>query len=148
MNITEDSFIGKWKGGPENGMSLFTVELKKENDNLCGIFTVDGISGNEVRRAMEIPISSPRFSGNAIRFKPNPGRPGVMAMELINENEAAFGSVIDMDDIEKHFDQIAKATKDLFGVTPDRSIYNPQSPETIAAVKAHTVKLIKQAAVN
>jgi hypothetical protein len=92
MTITTDSFVGTWKGAHENGLSAFTIDLKKEDGNLTGIWIINGISGNEVKTWKEIVISAPRFEENRILFKPNPAGPP-MALELITENEAFFWPV-------------------------------------------------------
>ena len=77
-------------------------------------------------------------------FKPNPNGPGIMALELVGENEAIFGPVIDPDDIDKHFEQMAKHYREQFGREIDRSMHDPNSPEIIASVKSHQVRLVRQ----
>jgi len=104
MNITEDSFVGTWKGGPENRLSVFTIELKKRNKTVAGVWTIDAPSGDEIKRAMEIKITSPTLHGAVMRFNPNPGTPALMQMELVSENEAIFGPVVDISAIEKRID--------------------------------------------
>ena len=148
MDITTESFVGTWKGAHENGMSAFTVDLRREDESLTGVWIIKGISGNEVKMTKEIAISAPTFQDNKIFFKPNPAGPGLMEMELINENEAFFRPSIDQSHIDKHFDEIAAANKKMFGLETTREMLNVQNPEFIQSIKSHTIKLVKQAAGN
>ena len=152
MDINEDSFIGTWKGGPEHGLSAFTVDLKKENGNVTGAWIIDGLAGNEMNRAMEIAISDATLRGNKILFKPNNNAPQKMALEIINENEALFGPVFDEEETNRYWDQnfdtIAEAYKNRFGIDLDRGMLNLKSPEFTQSLKSHTVKLVRQSASN
>ena len=147
MNITTDSFIGSWEGAHENGLSSFKIDLRKENGSVTGVWIINSIAGNEVKNAMEIAISAPRFEENRILFNPNPGAPP-MALELVNENEASFGPSIDQNYIDEHFEEIAAANKKMFGLETTREMLNVQNPEYIQSVKGHTIKLIRQTAGN
>jgi len=147
MNITTDSFIGSWDGAHENGLSSFKIDLRKENGSVTGVWIINSIAGNEVKKAMEIAINSPRFEENRILFNPNPAGPP-MALELVNENEASFGPSIDQSYIDEHFEEIAAANKKMFGLETTREMLNVQNPEYIQSVKGHTIKLIRQTAGN
>jgi hypothetical protein len=147
MNITTDSFIGSWEGAHENGLSSFKIDLRKEKDSVTGVWIINSIAGNEVKRAMEIAITAPRFEEDKMLFNPNPAGPP-MALELINENEAFFGPSIDQSYIDEHFDEIAAANKKMFGVETPREMLNVQNLEFIQSIKGHTIKLVRQTAGN
>jgi len=147
MNITTDSFVGIWTGAHENGLSAFTIDLRKDSDSVTGVWIIKGLSGNEVTMTKEIAISAPRFEENRILFNPNSAGPP-MALELINENEASFGPSIDQEYIDKHFEEIAAANKKMFGLETTREMLDLRSPEYIASIKGHTIKLVRQAAGN
>ena len=144
MNINTDSFIGTWEGAHENGLSSFRIDLRKEDENVIGVWIINSIAGNEVTKAMEIAITAPRFEENRILFNPNPAGPP-MSLELINENEASFGPRIDQKYLDEHFEEIAAANKKMFGLDTTREMLDVKSPEFVQSAKGHTVKLVKQA---
>jgi hypothetical protein len=148
MQAGEDSFLGTWKGRHENGLSIMTVDLKRENGKVFGVWIVEAPLGGKIISAMEVAITEPRIEGNRISFKPNPDGPGVMALELVGENEAVFGPIIIQSDVDRYFDQMANEIKERFEVTVERSQLDPDSPEVIRGIQSHQVKLIRQESVG
>jgi hypothetical protein len=147
MNISKESFIGIWKGAHENGLSAFTIDLKKENDEVIGIWSIDGLSGGEWKKASEIPITASRLHENRFLFKPNPNGAGLMALELTSENEATFAPFIDPEEIDRHFGQIAAVNRKMFGVETPREMFDANSPELKQSVQSHTVRMRRDASV-